>query len=97
MSKKLSFDERSNKYHEEFDSYLIELLKEIIPMQLVKLKEYDLMLKSESLEQHVNSITDIFNICFDYNDDFPLIRNEVEKILKDKYGYIIKPFDNGKS
>ena len=90
MGKKLSFDERSNMYHEEFDSYLIELLKEIIPMQLVKLKEYDLMLKSESLEQHVNSITDIFNICFDYNDDFPLIRDEVEKILKGKYGYIIK-------
>ncbi len=84
---KLSFDDRSILYYDEYESYVIEFVKEVIPRQLVKLKEGNLMLKSESLKQHIGSIMDMFNLSnFDFND----IRPDVEKILKDKYGYIIK-------
>lgn len=90
MSKKLSFSKRSDLYHDEYYNYIVGLLKEIIPMQLVKLKEYDLMLKSESLLQQINSITDVFNICFSYEEDFPKIRKDVERVLRDRYHYVIK-------
>ena len=84
---KLSFDDRSILYYDDYESYVIEFVKEVIPRQLVKLKENDLMLKSESLKQHIGSIMDMFNLSnFDFND----IRPDVERILKDKYGYIIK-------
>ena len=87
---KLSFDKRSALYYNEYESYVIEFVKEVIPRQLVKLKENDLMLKSESLKQHVNSIMDMFNFS---NFNFDDIRPDVERILKDKYGYIIKNDD----
>ena len=90
MSKKLSFDERSGLYWNDYNRYLFDLLKEVISRQLVKSVEYDIILKSERLIQHVNSITDTFNIKFDYHNDFPKIREDVEKILKNKYGYVIK-------
>jgi hypothetical protein len=87
---KLSFDDRSILYYDEYESYVIEFVKEVIPRQLVKLKESDLMLKSESLKQHIGSIMDMFNLS---NFDFNNIRTDIEKILKDKYGYIIKSDD----
>ena len=105
MSKKLSFSKRSDLYWDDYNNYLFGLLKEVIPRQLVKCVEYDVITKRESLIQHVNSIVDTFNIVFDYEEDFPKIRKDVERILKDKYHYVIKqdkPFvmvkcdDNGK-
>ena len=87
---KLSFDDRSILYYDEYESYVIEFVKEVIPRQLVKLKENNLMLKSESLKQHIGSIMDMFNLSnFSFND----IRPDVERILKDKYGYMIKNDD----
>ncbi len=86
---KLSFDKRSVLYYDEYEKYVIEFVKEVIPRQLVKLKESDLMLKSESLKQHVNSIMDMFNFVLDFDS----IRPDVERILKDKYGYTIKSDD----
>lgn len=84
---KLSFDDRSILYYDEYESYVIDFVKEAIPRQLVKLKESDLMLKSESLKQHIGSIMDMFNLSnFDFND----IRPDVERILKDRYGYTIE-------
>ena len=88
--KKLSFNKRAELYYDEYENYVIEFAKEVIPRQLVKLKENDLMLKSESLRQHVNSIIDMFNFSSFY---FETIRLDVEKILKDKYDYIIKKDD----
>lgn len=84
---KLSFDKRSVLYYDEYENYVMEFVKEVIPRQLVKLKESDLMLKSESLKQHIGSIMDMFNLSnFDFND----IRTDVERILKANYGYVIK-------
>ena len=90
MSKKLSFDERLGLYWDDYNSYLFELLKDVIPRQLVKCVEYDIITKRESLCQHINSIVDSFNIIFEYEEDFPKIRKDVEKILRNRYGYIIK-------
>ena len=84
--KKLSFDKRSELYYDEYEEYVIEFVKEVIPRQLVKLKENDLMLKKECLRQHINSILDMFNFS---RFDFEAIRDDVEKILKEKYGYKI--------
>lgn len=86
---KLSFDKRSALYYDEYESCVIEFVKEVIPRQLVRLKENDLMLKSESLKQHVNSIMDMFNFMFDFDS----VRPDVERILKEKYGYVIKNDD----
>ena len=88
--KKLSFNKRSELYYDEYENYVIEFAKEVIPRQLVRLKENDLMLKSECLRQHVNSIIDMFNFS---KFDFETIRQDVEKIIKDKYGYIINNDD----
>ena len=77
-------------YWDDYYNYLFELLKEVISRQLVKSVEYDIILKSERLIQHVNSIVAAFNIVFDYEEDFPKIREDVERILKDKYHYVIK-------
>ena len=87
---KLSFDKRSALYYDEYENYVIEFVKEVIPRQLVRLKENDLMLKKERLNQHINSILDMFNFS---NFNFDDIRTDVERILKDKYGYIIKNDD----
>lgn len=86
MRIKLSFSKKSELYYREYESYVIEFVKEVIPRQLVKLKENNLMLKSESLKQHVNSIMDMFNLMFDFDS----IRPDVERILKEKYSYVIK-------
>lgn len=90
MSKKLSFDERSGLYWDDYNDYLFELLKDVIPRQLVKCVEYDVITKRESLCQHINSIVDSFNIIFEYEEDFPKIRKDVERILRDRYHYVIK-------
>ena len=90
MCIKLSFEKKSELYYNEYEKYVIELVKEIIPRQLVKMKDSGLMLKQERLNQHVNSIIDMFNFSnFDFND----IRPDVERILKEKYNYVIKSDD----
>lgn len=87
MCIKLSFEKKSELYYDEYEKYVIKFVKKVIPRQLVKLKESNLMLKSGSLKQHLGSILDMFNFSnFDFND----IRPDVERILKDKYGYVIK-------
>ena len=46
-------------------------------MRLVN--EYNLILKHETLIQHINSISDVFNLRLNFDD----IRDDVQKILKD--------------
>ena len=57
---------------------MVEKLKEVIPRQLVRLYKHNLILKHETLIQHINSISDVFNLRFNFND----IRKDVEEILK---------------
>lgn len=83
---KLSFQKRVDLYYGEYDNYLLGLLKEAIPRQLSKLYENDLILKGESLRQYIGSITDVFNLHFEFND----IRKDVEEVLKNKYNLVIK-------
>lgn len=79
------FEKRVNLYFDDYNKYLIEIIKEVIPRQLVSLYNHNLILKHEKLMQHINSISDVFNLRFNFND----IRKDVEEILKDKYNYII--------
>ncbi len=90
MCIKLNFEKKSQLYYDEYEKYVIELVKEIIPRQLVKMKECGLMLKQERLNQHINSIIDMFNFS---NFDFNGIRPDVERILREKYNYVIKSDD----
>lgn len=79
------FEKRVDLYYDDYNKYLIEIIKEVIPRQLVSLYKHNLILKHETLIQHINSISDVFNLRFNFND----IRNDVEKVLRDKYNYII--------
>lgn len=79
------FEKRVNLYYDDYKRYLIEIIKEVIPRQLVSLYNHNLILKHEKLIQHINSISDAFNLHFNFNE----IKEDVEKILKDKYNYII--------
>lgn len=85
MDKKLSYNKRVDLYYEDYDRYLLEIIKETIPRQLVSLYNNDLILKHETLKQYIGSITDVFNLRFDFND----IRKDVEVILREKYKFII--------
>lgn len=79
------YEKRINLYYDDYNKYLIEIIKEVIPRQLVSLYNHNLILKHETLIQHINSISDVFNLRLNFDD----IRDDVEKILKDKYNYII--------
>lgn len=85
MNKKLSYNKRIDLYYKDYDKYLLEIIKETIPRQLVSLYNNDLILKQETLKQCISSITDVFNFKFDFSD----IRKDVERVLKDKYNFII--------
>lgn len=85
MNKKLSYNKRIDLYYKDYDKYLLEIIKETIPRQLVSLYNNDLILKQETLKQCIGSIIDVFNFKFDFSD----IRSDVEKILRDKYRFII--------
>lgn len=84
-NKDKDFEKRVNLYYDDYNKYLIEIIKEVIPRQLVSLYNHNLILKHETLIQHINSISDVFNLHFNFFD----IRNDVEKILRDKYRFII--------
>lgn len=85
MNKKLSYNKRIDLYYKDYDKYLLEIIKETIPRQLVSLYNNNLILKQETLKQCTGSITDVFNFKFDFSD----IRSDVEKILKSKYNLVI--------
>ena len=78
---KISFEKRVDLYYEDYDNYLLEIIKEVIPKQLCSLYKYKLIRKNETLRQYIGSICDVFNFRFDFND----IRKDVEEILKVKY------------
>ena len=79
------FEKRVNLYYDDYNKYLIEIIKEVIPRQLVSLYKHNLILKHETLIQHINSISDVFNVHFNFND----IKEDVKEILKDKYNFQI--------
>lgn len=85
MNKKLSYNKRIDLYYKDYDKYLLEIIKETIPRQLVSLYNNDLILKQETLKQCICSIIDVFNFKFDFSD----IRSNVERILKSKYNLVI--------
>ena len=85
MNKKLSYNKRIDLYYKDYDKYLLEIIKETIPRQLVSLYNNNLILKQETLKQCTGSITDVFNFKFDFSD----MRSDVEKILKSKYNLVI--------
>jgi len=85
MNKKLSYNKRIDLYYKDYDKYLLEIIKETIPRQLVSLYNNNLILKQETLKQCIGSITDVFNFKFDFSD----IRSDVERILKSKYNLVI--------
>lgn len=85
MNKKLSYNKRIDLYYKDYDKYLLEIIKETIPRQLVSLYNNNLILKQETLKQCICSIIDVFNFKFDFSD----IRSDVEKILKSKYNLVI--------
>lgn len=78
MNKKLSYNKRIDLYYKDYDKYLLEIIKETIPRQLVSLYNNNLILKQETLKQYIGSITDVFNFKFDFSD----IRSDVEKNIK---------------
>lgn len=85
MNKKLSYNKRIDLYYKDYDKYLLEIIKETIPRQLVSLYNNNLILKQETLKQCICSIIDVFNFKFDFSD----MRSDVEKILKSKYNLVI--------
>lgn len=85
MNKKLSYNKRIDLYYKDYDKYLLEIIKETIPRQLVSLYNNNLILKQETLKQCICSIIDVFNFKFDFSD----IRSDVERILKSKYNLVI--------
>lgn len=85
MDKKLSYNKIIDLYYKDYDKYLLEIIKETIPRQLVSLYNNNLILKQETLKQCIGSITDVFNFKFDFSD----IRSDVERILKSKYNLVI--------
>ena len=89
MSKKISYNKRVDLYYEDYDKYLIEIIKETIPRQLASLYNNDLILKNETLRQYIGSITEVFNFNFNFND----IRKDAEEILKNKYNLVITSED----
>ena len=89
MNKKISYNKRVDLYYEDYDKYLIEIIKETIPRQLVSLYNHNLILKNEKLQRYIGSITEAFNISIDFKG----IRKDVEKILKNKYNMVITSDD----
>lgn len=85
MNKKLSYNKRIDLYYKDYDKYLLKIIKETIPRQLVSLYNNNLILKQETLKQCICSIIDVFNFKFDFSD----IRSDVERILKSKYNLVI--------
>ena len=76
---------RYDLYYKDYDEYMIEIVKETIARQLASYYNFDLLGENETLRQYVGSIMDAFNICFKFED----IREDVEKLLKEKYSLVI--------
>lgn len=43
------FEKRVNLYYDDYNKYLIEIIKEVIPRQLVSLYNHNLILKHENI------------------------------------------------
>ena len=71
-------------YYKDYDKYLIEVMKEVIPRQLASLYKYNLII-DEALKQYVNSICDVLNVRVEFSN----IRKDVEKTIKIKYNIMI--------
>ena len=78
------FEKRVNLYYDDYNEYLIEVMKEVIPRQLASLYKYDLII-DETLKQYVNSICDVLNVRIEFSG----IRKDVEEVLKSKYNLVI--------
>lgn len=78
------FEKRVNLYYDDYNEYLIEVMKEVIPRQLASLYKYDLII-DETLKQYVNSICDVLSVRIKFSD----IRKDVEETLKIKYNLVI--------
>ena len=78
------YEKRVSLYYKDYDKYLIEIIKEVIPRQLASLYKYDLII-DEALKQYVNSICDVLNVRVEFSN----IRKDVEEILKSKYNLVI--------
>ncbi len=84
MDKK-ELDKKYDLYYDEYDEYILGILKKATARQLSKLYEYDLLVSNETLKQHIGSISDVFNISVKFDN----IRKDVELILKNKYNLVI--------
>lgn len=78
------YEKRVGLYYKDYDKYLIEVMKEVIPRQLASLYKYDLII-DEALKQYVNSICDVLNVRIEFSS----IRKDVEEVLKSKYNLVI--------
>lgn len=78
------YEKRVRLYYKDYDKYLIEIIKEVIPRQLASLYKYDLII-DEALKQYVNSICDVLNVRIEFSS----IRKDVEEVLKSKYNLVI--------
>lgn len=78
------YEKRVSLYYKDYDKYLIEVMKEVIPRQLASLYKYDLII-DEALKQYVNSICDVLNVRIEFSS----IRKDVEEVLKSKYNLVI--------
>ena len=76
------FEKRVNLYYDDYNKYLIEIIKEVIPRQLVSLYNHNLILKHEKLIQHINSITDAFNLRFNFNEIKEDVEEQYEAVIE---------------
>ena len=74
------YEKRVSLYYKDYDKYLIEVMKEVIPRQLASLYKYNLII-DEALKQYVNSICDVLNVRVEFSN----IRKDVEETLEIKY------------
>lgn len=78
------YEKRVSLYYKDYDKYLIEVMKEVIPRQLASLYKYNLII-DEALKQYVNSICDVLNVRVEFSN----IRKDVEETLEIKYNLVI--------
>lgn len=74
-----------DEYYEEYDLYIRDIMIKTYARQLSKYCEYGLLNNRDSLKQYTNSIGDLFNATYEFDE----LRNEVELLLKEQYHLII--------